>query len=82
MPVQMGYGAASLDFIGCLNGVFFAIETKKPGSVNLTTPRQKATIEEIRRANGNVIVVDGGYEGLENWLNTINDIGNVMKAFK
>lgn len=50
MPVQMGYGSPSLDFIGCHHGQFFAIETKAPGKE--PTPRQRATIASMQAAGG------------------------------
>lgn len=57
MPVQNGMGAPTLDFIGCHQGNFFAIETKAPGKV--PTARQEQTITEMRRSRGAVFVVDG-----------------------
>jgi hypothetical protein len=55
-PVQMGMGQACLDCHGCLNGLYFAIETKKPGGK--PTLRQDLTIAQIRAAGGLVFVVD------------------------
>ena len=68
MPVQAGYGAPSLDFIGCCNGRYFAIETKAGNK--RPNERQKTTIEEIQRAMGNVFVVNEveGMSNLEEWL--------------
>lgn len=57
-PVQTGYGAATLDCIGCHKGRYFSIETKAPGKK--LTPRQVLTIEEMRAAGG-VIFVIGEY---------------------
>lgn len=48
MPVQTGYGAPSLDILGCYRGKFFAVETKAPGKE--PTPRQYAIIGELYRA--------------------------------
>ena len=31
MPVQMGYGQKTLDFLVCYKGRFIGIETKRPG---------------------------------------------------
>jgi hypothetical protein len=56
-PVPGGYGAQTLDFLGCINGIFFAIETKAPGQK--PTPRQQLTIEAIIKSNGIVFVIDG-----------------------
>lgn len=69
MPVQTGYGAATLDILACCNGVFLAIETKAPGKK--PTPRQEITIEAIEKAAGTVMVIDGTgdqYAVLEFWL--------------
>jgi hypothetical protein len=57
MPVQMGYGASTLDFLLCVNGKFIAIETKtnQPGSG--LTERQKAVMSFITLAGGLVLVV-------------------------
>ncbi len=56
MPVQNGMGKPTLDFIGCSNGRFFAVETKAPGKK--PTDRQQTTIEEMRAAGGTVFVID------------------------
>ena len=56
-PVQMGMGDACLDCHGCYRGVYFSIETKKPGGA--LTPRQRITIGKIRAAGGLVFVIDG-----------------------
>jgi hypothetical protein len=65
-PVQNGLGAPSLDFICCIKGQYFAIETKAPGGK--PTPRQEQTIEAIRKAGGKVFVIDGDTCLLETWL--------------
>jgi len=49
-PVQMGLGAPALDDFACVVGKFVAIEYKAPGKV--PTPRQEATMGQIRRAGG------------------------------
>jgi hypothetical protein len=56
MPVQNGLGASTLDYLLCVGGYFFAIETKKPGGK--MTPRQEIVAKEIREAGGEVYVVD------------------------
>ncbi len=58
-PVQTGFGAPTLDCVGCCKGHFFSVETKAPGGK--LTPRQQATIEEMRAAGAKVFVV-GEYE--------------------
>lgn len=56
-PVPSGYGKATLDFIGCINGWYFAIETKASGEK--PTPRQLLTIKEMNDAGAIVFVIDG-----------------------
>jgi hypothetical protein len=57
MPVQTGYGQATLDFIGCYNRLFFSIETKTEGKA--PTDRQKVTMSKMLDAHGEVFVVAG-----------------------
>lgn len=67
MPVQNGMGKPTLDFVGCIGGKFFAIETKAPGKK--PTERQESTILDMQRAGGNVFVYDGSNpEVLAGWL--------------
>lgn len=79
-PVQMGYGAATIDCIGCHEGRFFGIETKAPGKH--PTARQRLTIESQQEAGAMVFVIGeaevitasgmksySGIEELEEWLN-------------
>ena len=66
MPVQNGMGAPTLDFVGCYNGRFFAIETKAPGKK--PTPRQEVTVALIKAAGGEAFVIDGDTGGLRQWL--------------
>lgn len=68
-PVQTGYGAPTLDCIGCHRGFFFAIEAKAPGEH--PTPRQLFTIEKMRESGANVFVVgtmESDFVVLEAWL--------------
>lgn len=53
MPVQMGYGASTLDFLICHNGRFYGVETKRPG-VGKPSPRQACVMTEIAEAGGGV----------------------------
>ncbi len=55
MPVQSGYGSASLDFLACHKGRFLAVETKAPGKH--LTPRQELIKSEIERAGGTVFII-------------------------
>lgn len=70
-PVPTGYGRTSLDYIGCINGRFFAIETKAPGKK--PTPLQEQTMKQMMHSGGIVFLVVGGEEGealrsLDIWL--------------
>lgn len=68
MPVQMGFGAAALDFVLCVAGRLVAIETKavRPR----TTARQRMTAEAIERAGGLVFLVCG-VEEAEKWISEV-----------
>jgi hypothetical protein len=55
MPVQTGYGVQALDFIVCLRGRFFGLETKAKGKS--LTPRQLDTARAIVAAGGQVLRV-------------------------
>lgn len=57
MPVQSGYGKTVLDFIGCHDGQFFAIETKAPGKK--PTRMQDNCIKDLKSVNARVFVIDG-----------------------
>jgi len=70
MPVQNGMGKPSLDFIGCINGRFLAIEAKaERGSLTL---RQQATIADMEAAGAFVLVIQGvddpAFDRLERYL--------------
>jgi hypothetical protein len=56
MPVQSGFGATTLDFLICIDGLWVAIETKAPGGK--LTPRQDTVIGAIINAGGLVQVVE------------------------
>lgn len=56
-PVPSGYGESHLDYVGCLNGYFFSIETKAPGKK--PTPRQQKRIADVKRAGGLAFIIDG-----------------------
>ena len=49
-PVQMGLGSPTLDDLCCIGGRFVGVEYKAKGKV--PTPRQQATMSEIRKAGG------------------------------
>lgn len=71
MPVQTGYGAATLDYIGWVRGVGFAIEAKARGG--RPTARQRATIKRMQEAGAQVFVIDGpeGLVELTAWLHHV-----------
>ena len=83
-PVQMGYGAAGLDFhcVVCWKhiAVAFFIETKAPGKK--PTDRQNILIADLeQRWNANVFVIenDTGLRKLEQWLMSIQDQSSLLK---
>lgn len=73
MPVQGGFGPALLDYYGCHQGRFFAIETKAPGKS--PTPRQTTIMASVTDAGGKVFVIDSIQEiaVLKAWLNGLID---------
>lgn len=54
-PVQMGYGARTVDCLVCFQGRFLAIEVKRSEGGRLTA-KQCRTLHEIHSARGNVVV--------------------------
>ena len=69
MPVQNGMGAPTLDFVGCINGKFFAIETKA-GTARMT-PRQALTAKAMSDAGAAVFEVnerESSIHTLRTWL--------------
>jgi len=72
-PVMNGMGAPSLDFVCCVKGYYFAIETKAGNKQ--PTPRQEDTIAQIQRAGGKCFVVNEveGLDTLEIWLKETTD---------
>lgn len=56
MPVQSGYGAATLDYLLCVAGRFVSIETKADVSKELTW-RQQTTRSQMQAAGGLVLVI-------------------------
>jgi len=72
-PVQTGYGASTLDCLGCYQGRAFAIETKAPGKK--PNKRQAMVIREMEAADMTVFVIDGeeGLGDLRMWLEWTRD---------
>lgn len=56
MPVPVGYGRSTLDYLGFICGYGFAIEAKAPGK--RPSERQKAIIEEILNSGVPVFIID------------------------
>lgn len=75
MPVQMGIGSTTLDFLCCIHGRFVAVETKRPGKVGHATRRQLEVVEQVRTAGGLAYVVDSG-EMLDSFLR--RDLGREL----
>lgn len=73
MPVPVGYGTSSVDFLGCFIGRFFVIEAKR--AKKKPTSRQDGVLEDVRAAGGVTFVIagDDGLEELELWLESVVD---------
>jgi len=71
MPVPTGYGQPGLDYEGCINGQFFAIEAKAPGE--WLTPRQRRTARDMVTGGGKVFIVSSpeGLEAFVRWVDTL-----------
>jgi hypothetical protein len=52
MPVNMGYGRGSVDFLCCVKGLFVAIEAKRADEPPNPTPRQMDCLTNVGRAGG------------------------------
>lgn len=71
MPVPVGYGRPTLDYLGFLYGLGFAIETKAEGK--RPTDRQLGTIADIERSGARVFVIDGvpGLTAFNDWCQEV-----------
>lgn len=72
MPPASTYGRSGIpDFIGCINGSFFAVETKRPKGGVLSIP-QEIEISDIKRTLGKVFIVHNidstEYKELTAWV--------------
>ena len=56
MPVPSGYGVTTIDYLGCIRGVFFGVEAKRPKGK--PTTRQEGVLDDIRQAGGMAFVVN------------------------
>ena len=72
MPVQSGYGSATLDYLGTHKGRFFAIETKAPGKS--PTARQELTMALINAAGGAVFVIGEAYNQTTKAFSGMNEL--------
>ena len=54
-PVPTGYGASTIDCFFCYEGLFFAVETKRPG-IDKATPSQTEVLRQVAKAGGGVCV--------------------------
>ena len=70
MPVPAGFGKSTLDFLGMIDGQFFAIETKRADKA--PTALQQQMLAEIRAKGGITFVIIGEdspvLKQLEHWL--------------
>jgi|KBSMisStandDraft_5_1062788.scaffolds.fasta_scaffold1800999_2 hypothetical protein len=72
MPVPGGYGKSGLDYEGCIEGFYFAIETKADDPhVNLT-PRQRECALDILAGGGKVFIISTaeGLNAFQRWVLT------------
>lgn len=56
-PVMNGMGEPTLDCVGCVEGQFFAVETKTKGK--RLTPRQVLTMKHMQDGGATVFVIVG-----------------------
>jgi hypothetical protein len=63
------------DIVGCVNGVFFALELKRKGGK--VAPIQKYTLEEITNAGGLALVVDE-----TNWEDVLSGLQKIATSEK
>jgi hypothetical protein len=68
MPVPIGFGAPTLDFLVLVNGHFLGIEAKAPGKN--PTPRQLLTMQAIVDAGGTCLVIREDLSELNAFLNS------------
>jgi hypothetical protein len=74
MPVQMGLGSRTVDFLCCANGRFFSIEAK--AKAGRTTRLQERVMERMRRSGATTFLIVGtddteGFGELEEYLEGI-----------
>ena len=71
MPVPVGYGRSTLDYLGFICGRGFAIEAKAPGKK--PSPRQEGVIEDIEQSGARVFVIDSvsALTWFNDWCQTV-----------
>ena len=79
MPVPTGFGKSSLDFVCCIYGLYFQVETKAGKKV--MSPRQKQIANKVKEAGGRAFLYNDDpkvNEELEQWLKVISQsLGNL-----
>lgn len=82
MPVPGGFGPSSLDYILCVQGMFVAIEAKRPGGK--ATARQHFIARQIKNAGGKVFFIEdaAGLSEFIEFLNWVIDVPRGKEAIK
>lgn len=75
MPVQMGYGARTVDILACYKAIFIAIETKAPGKE--LTKAQEILLAKIKKAGGVTEVIET-LEDLERLESCLEKLSSVL----
>ena len=80
MFVPSGYGQTTVDYLGCFEGKFFAIEAKRPGKK--PTARQKLILADIQAAGGRCFVIDDAEntDELAIWLAAVDSMAKTLRA--
>jgi len=77
MVVPSGYGKQTVDFLICVDGLFVAVEAKRPDGDGQPTARQEQTLEDVRAAGGSTFVVydDRSFEVFSMFLRSVTEWG-------
>jgi hypothetical protein len=68
MPVQNGMGVSGIhDFVGCLEGQMFSIETKASGKLRTVTEPQRDRGEEMSLGGGQPFFIDDAEKLRRQW---------------
>lgn len=78
MPVQMGLGADTLDFLCCIDGFFVAVETKAPGKK--PSARQALRAQQITDAGGIAVWGDNAQQIAQDIAMALVNIKNVLRT--